>query len=71
MDPTTLPEAPTTTVAGPSGVAPGVTFVVPQSRTNRDSADERAAGLPLLLAGVVLMVIFVVIFVRARARRRA
>ena len=69
MDDTTIPST-TTTVIGPSGAAPGVSFVVPQSRAVRDSSGERSAGVPLLIAGIVLMVVFTFVFVRAWRSKR-
>ena len=78
MDPTTAPPstaagaaATTSTLIGPNGTAPGMAFIEQQVKPRRDSTGERAAGLPLLIAGVVLLVVFTTMFVRAwRAKQR-
>ena len=71
MDPTTTLPATTSTLIGPNGTAPGMTFIEQQVKPRSDTSSERAAGVPLLLAGVVLLVVFTVVFVRAwRAKQR-
>ena len=68
MDQTTTP----TTLIGPNGTVPGLGFVEQQVRPRQDASGERAAGLPLLVGGTVMMVVVLVVFVRAlRARQRA
>lgn len=72
MDPTTVPgNATTSTLIGPNGTAPGMGFIEQQVKPKQDAADQRAAGLPLLVGGVVLLVVFTVVFVRAwRSKQR-
>lgn len=73
MDPTTtLPGGSTTSILiGPNGTAPGLGFVEQQVKPRSDTTGERAAGAPLLFAGVVMLAVFVVLFTRAaRAKRR-
>jgi hypothetical protein len=45
-------------------------FIEQQQKPMNDSSNERAAGLPLLFAGVVLLVVFTTIFVRAWRRKQ-
>ena len=63
----------TSTLIGPNGTAPGLAFIEQQSKPLEDSSGARAAALPLLVAGIILLVIFTTIFVRAwrRKQRRA
>lgn len=63
MDPT----SPTTagTLVGPNGTAPGMNFIEQQAKPLNDSSNGKAAGLPLFVAGVILLVVFVFVFVRA------
>ena len=72
MDPTTVPGGATTsTLIGPNGTAPGLGFIEQQVKPRQDATGERAAGLPLLIAGVVLIVVFTTMFVRAwRSKQR-
>lgn len=72
MDATTPPGGVTTSTAiGPNGTAPGLGFIDQRVQPRADASSEWAAGLPLLGAGVVLIVVFVTVFVRAaRVRRR-
>jgi hypothetical protein len=62
--------ATTSTLIGPNGTAPGMNFIEQQQKPMNDSSNERAAGLPLLFAGVVLLVVFTVVFVRAWRRKQ-
>lgn len=72
MDQTTAPaDATTSTLIGPNGTAPGLGFIEQQVKPRQDATGERAAGLPLLVAGVVLLVVFTTVFVRAwRSKQR-
>jgi len=68
---TTAPNGATTsTLIGPNGTAPGLNFIEQQSKPLNDSSNERAAGLPLLFAGVVLLVVFTTVFLRAWRRKQ-
>lgn len=67
---TTLPGTTTSTLIGPNGTAPGLNFIEQQQKPLSDSSNERAAGLPLLVAGVVLLVVFSVVFVRSWRRKQ-
>lgn len=68
---TTAPTGVTTsTLIGPNGTTPGMNFIEQQQKPMNDSTNERAAGLPLLFAGVVLLVVFTTIFVRAWRRKQ-
>ncbi|MBU3702370.1 MAG: hypothetical protein FGM58_10040 [Acidimicrobiia bacterium] len=68
MEPTTT----TSTLIGPNGTVPGLGFIEQQVRPRQDASGERAAGVPLLLGGVVMMAVVVTVFHRAwRVRRRA
>ena len=62
--------ATSSTLIGPNGTAPGLNFIEQQSKPLNDSSNERAAGLPLLFAGVVLLVVFTTVFVRAWRRKQ-
>lgn len=67
MDPTTT----SSTLIGPNGTVPGLGFIEQQVRPRQDASGERAAGVPLLLGGVVMMAVVVAVFYRAwRARQR-
>lgn len=72
------PDAATTTVTpstliGPNGTAPGMSFIEQQERPIIDAQPGRAAGAPLAIAALALLIIFSVIVVRAALsnRRRA
>lgn len=68
MDPSTT----TSTLIGPSGTVPGLGFVEQQVRPRQDASGERAAGVPLLVGGVVMMAVVLAVFYRAwRARQRS
>lgn len=68
MDPSTT----TSTLIGPNGTVPGLGFVEQQVRPRQDASGERAAGVPLLIAGVVMMAVVLTVFYRSwRARRRS
>jgi hypothetical protein len=61
-----------TTLIGPNGTAPGMTFVEQQQQPVLDAQTGRAAGAPLAVAAVILLVIFTMIVIRAaRSKRRA
>lgn len=66
--PTTVPST-TTTLFGPNGTAPGISFVEQQSKPLNDSSDGRSAGLPLAVAALILLVVFTVVFLRSRRAR--
>ncbi len=71
MDPTTIPSTTPSTLIGPNGTAPGLGFIEQQVRPLQDASSERTAGVPLLLAGVVLLVVFTAVFVRSwRSKQR-
>jgi len=40
-------------------------FIEQQAKPLNDSSNGKAAGLPLFVAGVILLVVFVFVFVRA------
>lgn len=58
------------TLIGPNGTAPGLNFIEQQQKPLNDSSSERAAGLPLLFAGVVLLVVFTTVLLRAWRRKQ-
>lgn len=62
--------ATTSTLIGPNGTAPGLNFIEQQAQPLNDSRDERQAGLPLLFAAVILLVVFTTIFLRAWRRKQ-
>jgi len=66
----TNPSVTTSTLVGPSGTAPGLGFIEQQVRPRQDASGERAAGVPLLVAGVVMMAVVLMVFYRARRDRR-
>lgn len=70
MEITQAPSTTSSTLIGPNGTAPGMNFIEQQAKPLRDSSDERAAGLPLLFAGVVMLAIFTTMFVRAWRRKQ-
>jgi hypothetical protein len=45
-------------------------FIEQQQKPLNDSSNERAAGLPLFVAGVVLLVVFTAVFLRAWRRKQ-
>jgi hypothetical protein len=45
-------------------------FIEQQQKPMNDSSNERAAGLPLLFAAIVLLVVFTTVFVRAWRRKQ-
>lgn len=46
-------------------------FIEQQVKPRSDTTGERAAGIPLLVAGVVLLLVVTTVFVRAwRAKQR-
>ena len=66
------PQATPTTLIGPNGTAPGMNFIEQQEQPVIDAQTGRAAGAPLAVAALLLLVIFTTILVRAaRAKRRA
>ena len=67
-DATSTPTTPTTLV-GPNGTAPGLSFVEQQAKPVDDSSIGRGAGLPLALAAVVILAVFVTILLRSRRAR--
>jgi hypothetical protein len=68
VDPTTT----TSTLIGPNGTVPGLGFIEQQVRPRQDASGERAAGVPLLVGGVVMMAVVLAVFYRAwRVRQRA
>ncbi|MEJ6511039.1 MAG: hypothetical protein QNL59_03815 [Actinomycetota bacterium] len=69
-DTTTTLAVTTTTLIGPNGTAPGMNFIEQQQKPLNDSSNMRAAGLPLLFAGIVLLVVFTTVFVRAWRRKQ-
>jgi len=56
------------TLIGPNGTAPGMNFVEQQQRVLNDAQPGRAAGAPLAIAALALLVIFTVILLRAAPR---
>lgn len=74
MDPSTTTTPPSSvtssTLIGPNGTAPGMNFIEQQDKPLNDSSNERAAGLPLLFAGVVLLVVFSTVLIRAWVRKQ-
>lgn len=72
VDATSVPGGATTsTLIGPNGTTPGMGFIEQQVKPFQDSTGERAAGAPLLVAGVVLLVVFSIVFLRAwRSKKR-
>lgn len=76
--PTEAPIAPTepavtsSTLIGPNGTAPGMSFIEQQERPVIDAQTGRAAGAPLAIAALLLLVIFTTVLLRAaRAKRRS
>lgn len=67
---TTLPGTTTSTLIGPNGTAPGLNFIEQQQKPLSDSSGERTAALPLLVAGIVLLVVFSVVFIRSWRRKQ-
>lgn len=67
---TTIPSVTSSTLIGPNGTAPGLNFIEQQAPPLSDSSGDRAAGLPLLFAGVVLLVVFTAVFLRAWRRKQ-
>jgi hypothetical protein len=59
-----------TTLIGPNGTAPGMSFVEQQEQPIIDAQPGRAAGAPLAIAAVALLVIFSVIVIRAALANR-
>jgi hypothetical protein len=68
--PTTVPGTTTSTLIGPNGTAPGLNFIEQPPKVLNDSSSERAAGLPLFFAGVVLLVVFTAVFIRSWIRKQ-
>ncbi len=69
--PTTSAATPSTLI-GPNGTAPGMSFIEQQERPVIDAQTGRAAGAPLAIAALLLLVIFTTVLVRAaRSKRRA
>jgi hypothetical protein len=78
VSPTEAPIAPTepavtsSTLIGPNGTAPGMSFIEQQERPVIDAQTGRAAGAPLAIAALLLLVIFTTVLLRAaRAKRRS
>ena len=79
-DPTTQTAEPATTATsvvtpstliGPNGTAPGMSFIEQQERPVVDAQTGRAAGAPLAIAALLLLVIFATVLLRAaRTKRR-
>jgi len=67
---TLTPEGSPTTLIGPNGTAPGMSFIEQQEQPLLDAQTGRAAGAPLAIAAVLLLVIFTVILLRAARARR-
>lgn len=69
---TTTPanSAPTSTLIGPNGTAPGMNFIEQKQKPLNDSSNERTAGLPLLVAAIVLLVVFTTVLLRAWFRKQ-
>jgi hypothetical protein len=59
-----------TTLIGPNGTAPGMTFIEQQEQPIIDAQPGRAAGAPLAIAAVALLIIFSVILIRAALANR-
>lgn len=59
-----------TTLVGPNGTAPGMSFVQPQQKAVDDSTIGRGAGLPLAIGALIILVVFVTVLVKARRARR-
>jgi hypothetical protein len=59
-----------TTLIGPNGTAPGMSFVEQQEQPIIDAQPGRAAGAPLAIAAVALLIIFSVIVIRAALANR-
>lgn len=80
QDPETVPTPETTisgsstatTLIGPNGTAPGMSFIEQQEQPIIDAQPGRVAGAPLAIAALLLLAIFTVIVVKAaRASRRS
>ena len=74
--PTEAPIAPTepavtsSTLIGPNGTAPGMSFIEQQERPVIDAQTGRAAGAPLAIAALLLLVIFTTVLLRAARAKR-
>ncbi len=66
---TTSPPSSPTTLVGPNGTAPGMSFVEQQAKPVDDSSLGRGTGLPLAIAAVVILAVFVTILLKARRAR--
>ena len=70
-DPGTSVASTPTTLLGPNGTAPGISFVEQQQQPVLDSTAGRAAGAPLAIAALLFLVVFTTVLLRAaRAKRR-
>jgi hypothetical protein len=59
----------TSTLIGPNGTAPGLAFIEQRSKPLEDSSGEGTAALPLLAGGIIFLLVFTTIFVRAWRRK--
>ena len=60
----------TSTLIGPNGTAPGLAFIEQRSKPLEDSSGEGTAALPLLAGGIIFLLVFTTIFVRAWRRKQ-
>lgn len=70
MEPiTTEPPATATTLIGPEGTAPGLSFIEQRELPLDDSTAGRATGFPLALGAALMLAVFVTMLLRARRAR--
>ena len=60
-----------TTLIGPNGTAPGMSFVEQQQKPVDDSSIGRGAGLPLAIGALIILVVFTTMLLKARRARTA
>jgi hypothetical protein len=70
VDTATTTASPSTLI-GPNGTAPGMSFVQQQQKPVDDSSIGRGAGLPLAIGALILLVVFTTIVIKARRARAA
>ena len=58
-----------TTLIGPNGTAPGLSFVEQQQKPVDDSSIGRGAGAPLAVGALILLVVFTFVLLKARRAR--
>lgn len=69
----TAPPVPTTptTLIGPNGTAPGLAVIEQQPQALQDAQPGRAAGAPLAVAALLLLVVFTTVVIRAARAKQA